>query len=143
MTKTETNLIEAINSGDYQLSIELFEQFQSLKSTTDEEASAYFCKIEAIGKPEIEQKIEEVEVYDEIKESIELDEEEEVKPIKIEKRGRKAKDVDRKELEDGLDELINKALAFNEKVSRSNAGDVRFARRISRELINLRKRLVR
>ena len=144
MTKTEQNLIDAIEQNDYDLALKNFELFQELKSTTDEEAENYFLKIELMKSTSNE---EVIEIVEEVKESLfekevaEIDEEEEQLPV--ETRGRKAKDVDRKEIENDLENLINKTLAFNQKVSRNGSGDSRFAKRISRELVNIRKRLVR
>jgi len=144
MTKTEQNLIDAIEQNDYDLALKNFELFQELKSTTDEEAENYFLKIELMKSTSNE---EVIEIVEEVKESLfekevaEIVEEEEQLPV--ETRGRKAKDVDRKEIENDLENLINKTLAFNQKVSRNGSGDSRFAKRISRELVNNRKRLVR
>ncbi|PIQ26149.1 hypothetical protein COW64_12275 [bacterium (Candidatus Blackallbacteria) CG18_big_fil_WC_8_21_14_2_50_49_26] len=144
MTKTEQNLIDAIEQNDYDLALKNFELFQELKSTTDEEAENYFLKIELMKSTSNE---EVIEIVEEVKESLfekevaEIVEEEEQLPV--ETRGRKAKDVDRKEIENDLENLINKTLAFNQKVSRNGSGDSRFAKRISRELVNIRKRLVR
>ena len=145
MTKTEQNLIDAIEQNDYDLALKNFELFQELKSTTDEEAENYFLKIELMKSTSNE---EVIEIVEEVKESLfenevaEITKEEE-QQLPVETRGRKAKDVDRKEIENDLENLINKTLAFNQKVSRNGSGDSRFAKRISRELVNIRKRLVR
>ena len=185
MTKTEQNLIEAIEAKDYDLALEQFELFQALKNTTDEQAELYFKQIEGMNNDapkveEVQEPVKEVESVEEemppleemsltqlrgaypnikatsksvfigkVKEflisnignpSETTDEQAGVQP---ETRGRKAKDVDRKEIENDLESLINKTLAFNQKVSRNGNGDARFAKRISRELVNIRKRLVR
>ena len=151
MTKTEKTLIEAIEVKDYDLSLQKFEEFQALKSTTDEQAQYYFNQIEALQnnvekKEEVEQPKVEVEAITELdgiiknaQEFIDLSRND----VKPETRGRKAKDVDRKEIENDLEALINKTLSFNQKVSRDGSGDSRFAKRISRDLVNIRKRLVR
>ena len=145
MTKTEQNLIEAIEAKDYDLALQKFEEFQALKSTTDEQAEAYFNQIEgmnndALKEIEVEAK-EPVKKVEQVEEAVE--ENKEVEEVQHETRGRKAKDVDRKEIENDLEALINKALSFNQKVSRNGNGDSRFAKRISRDLVNIRKRLVR
>ena len=145
MTKTEQNLIEAIEAKDYDLALQKFEEFQALKSTTDEQAEAYFNQIEGMNNDdskEIEEVVQEpVKEVEQVEEAVE--ENKEVEEVQPETRGRKAKDVDRKEIENDLESLITKVLSFNQKVSRNGNGDSRFAKRISRDLVNIRKRLVR
>jgi hypothetical protein len=140
MTKTEKELVSAIEAKDQDLALQKFEEYQALKSSTDEQSEIYFNQIENLNSVGEEKApvVEVVEVVKEEIESVEVDEE-----LPIETRGKKAKDVDRKEIENDLEALITKALSFNQKVSRAGNGDARFAKRISRELVNIRKRLVR
>jgi len=73
----------------------------------------------------------------------ENEEEENEEEIPVETRGRKAKDSDRKELEDDLSALISKTLAFNAKISKKGNADSKFARRLAKRLVVIRKQLVR
>ena len=140
MTKTEKELVSAIEAKDQDLALQKFEEYQALKSSTDEQSEIYFNQIENLNSVAVEE-APVIEVIVEVEEEIESVEVEEELPI--ETRGKKAKDVDRKEIENDLEALITKALSFNQKVSRNGDGDARFAKRISRELVNIRKRLVR
>ena len=141
MTKTEKELVSAIEAKDQDLALQKFEEYQALKSSTDEQSEIYFNQIENLNSVEVEEAPVVVEVVEEVKE--EKESVEEVEEVPVETRGKKAKDVDRKEIETDLEALITKALSFNQKVSRAGNGDARFAKRISRELVNIRKRLVR
>ena len=136
MNKTEQSLVDAIEAKDYDLALEKFEAFQSLKSTTDEQANDYFNKIESLKDSPV---VEVAAKVEDTPEEIEAFEEE----LRIETRGRKAKNVERKALEDGLNELIENALLFNAKRTEKTPSDALFARRLARRLIIIRKQVVR
>lgn len=138
MTKNEKALVDAIESGNKELALDLFAKIQEVKTISDEDKETYFNKIEAIGVKEVElESIDSVEPETTKVEIVGVEE------IKVETRGRKAKDVDRMELERDLNQLVTKALAFNAKVSRNGNGDSVFARRLVQQLSAVRKRLVR
>jgi len=136
MNKTEQSLVDAIEAKDYDLALEKFEAFQSLKSTTDEQANDYFNKIESLKDSPV---VEVAAKVEDTPEEIEAFEEE----LRIETRGRKAKNVERKALEDGLNELIENALLLNAKRTEKTPSDALFARRLARRLIIIRKQVVR
>lgn len=138
MTKNEKALVDAIESGNKELALDLFAKIQEVKTISDEQKETYFNQIEAIGVKEAE--LESIDSVESENPKVEIDEFEE---IKVETRGRKAKDVDRMELERDLNQLVTKALAFNAKVSRNGNGDSIFARRLAQQLSAIRKRLVR
>lgn len=141
MTKNEKALVDAIESGNKELALDLFAKIQEVKTISDEDKETYFNKIEAIGvkedASEVPEPAEPVVAETSKVEIVEVEE------IKVETRGRKAKDVDRMELERDLNQLVTKALAFNAKVSRNGNGDSIFARRLVQQLSAIRKRLVR
>lgn len=190
MSNIEEQLIEAIESKDYEASLKAFEEFQTLTGVTDEQSAEYFEKIEALlndsndEDEEEDEDIEEIEAEDinlatmnleELQdlmranglvphalakeagcikallkfnpdfknEIIEEENEEEEIEVVVETRGRKGKDIDRKELEDDLSALITKTLAYNAKVSKEGSANSKFARRLAKRLVVIRKQLVR
>lgn len=138
MTKTEKSLIKAIEGGNKEEALELFTAFTELKSSTDEQSNAYYEQIEAIGEEveEVAETVEETVVEVEIEEEVE-----EVAPIKVrEKRGKKAKTIERQEIEKDFNALLEKAINYQAQIRRERSGDAKLTHQLVKQLNIIKKR---
>lgn len=137
MNKTEQALVKAIESKDYDKAVKALSKFSELKSTTDKQSNDYFDKIESL----LEDK-EVEEVVENIEEEV-IEEVEEVVAPRVEKRGVKAKTIERKELEKKYDDLMETAVNYFAQVKKERSSDAVFARRLIRRLTLVKKQVLR
>ena len=139
MTKTEKSLIKAIEGGNKEEALELFKAFTELKSSTDEQSNDYYEQIEAIGE-EVEEEV--TETVEETVVEVEIEEEvEEVAPIKVrEKRGKKAKTIERQEIEKDFNALLEKAINYQAQIRRERSGDAKLTHQLVKQLNIIKKR---
>ena len=148
MNKTEKKLVAAIEGGDYDKSKEALEKLIALPSTKDSVANDYYAQVEALKfVEEIEESIDSIEdnIDDAVEESEEVIEElsELVEEVRVEKRGRKGKSVERKALDDNFKSLLEQAAAYNAQVCKLGNADSKFARRLVRNLNRINKQIIR
>ena len=140
MTKTEKSLVGAIKGGNKEEALELFKAFTELKSSTDEQSNAYYEQIEAIGE-EVEEEVE--EVTETVEETVVEVEEEvvEAAPIKVrEKRGKKAKTIERQEIEKDFNALLEKVINYQAQIRRDRSGDAKLTHQLVKQLRIIKKR---
>lgn len=141
MNKTESSLVAAINSGNYDEANKALSKFTALKSTTDTQSNLYFEEVEALLKPDPIIEDDETSLVEEESSEKVADIKEEVVAPRVETRGLKAKSKSRKEVEDAFNNALE--VAINYRDSNRRTSESRFALRLVRQLGFIQKRLMR
>jgi len=136
MNKTEQALVKAIESKDYDQSINTFEKFTELKGTTDEQANSYFEKIESLKEVPEEKESEKAEEDKETTKETTV-----IVQQKAETRGRKGKSTGRKEVDKAFKSLLETSINYHAEVIKTPDG--RFAKRLLSRLQRLNKQIMR
>ena len=146
MSKTELKLKEAIEAGNIDEAMKQLAAFSELKNSTDEESNAYFEQIQSLENEDEDEEVLEDEGKDLPSEDKEEDSTEVVEevqePVRVEKRGIKAKPKERKSIEKKFDELEADCIDYFAQVKR-NPFEAKFARRMVQRLRLIRKQVIK
>ncbi len=136
MSKTEQNLVKAIEGGDYNKATKALEKFVDLKDSTDKQANEYFEQVEALNEVIVDLPKDVVKVVE-----VALVEDKFIEVPRVEKRGLKAKSIERKEVDKKFDELVE--LSVNYFAQQRRGKDSTFARRLVRRLSLVKRQIFR
>lgn len=162
MSKTEENLVKAIDGKDYKASLTAFNAFQKLKDSTDEQCDSYFRQIEAfqdVTNKSVDKKAEEerlakeaAEAEAKAKEEAEAAEKkaeedriaaEKAKVIPKDKRGKKAKEITRDQVNSKWNEFLGLLIDFKAQEKQSRGKYSRWATTTLNQLRLVNKRRFR
>lgn len=141
MNKTEENLIKAIESNDFDKAVKALGKFQDLKNSTDVECNKYYKQIEAIADnaPE-EEVVEEVKAEKVEEKTIEV----KVEEVELQKAGRKKEaTIGKQKVIDAFTKFMVIVNDFKIQTAKDRSKDGRFALRLYKQQLLIRKRLFR